>query len=95
MSALMDSIHKKAKAAKKRIVLAEGEEERVIRAAAEITAKGIAAVTLVGDEKVIAAKVPGISLKGVDIINPVKYPDLKKFTDTLYQLRKEKGLTEA
>lgn len=50
---LMENIFDLAKANKKKIVLAEGEEERNIRASEEIIKDGIADIILVGSESVI------------------------------------------
>ncbi|MDR3317990.1 MAG: phosphate acetyltransferase [Clostridiales bacterium] len=94
MSKLMEGIKQKAKAAGKRIVLAEGEEERTIRAAEIIAREKIAKVILIGDEKVIAARVPGAKLAGVRIVNPKTTPDVKKYAGFLYEARKSKGMTE-
>ena len=50
---LLQQIRQKAIAANKRIVLAEGEEERNIKAAQIITKEKIARITLIGDPEVI------------------------------------------
>lgn len=68
---LMENIFDLAKANKKKIVLAEGEEERNIRASEEIIKDGIADIILVGSESVIkesAAKF-GVNLAGVEIVD--------------------------
>ena len=56
MSQLIDNLVKNASLLNKRIVLTEGEDERVVKAAADITARKIARVVLLGDEKEIAEK---------------------------------------
>ncbi len=94
MSKLMESIKEKARQANKRIVLAEGEEERIILAAEKISKEKIAKVTLLGDAEVIKKKCPAADLSEVNIINP-KNSDLKqKYADLLYELRKNKGVTQ-
>lgn len=94
MSKLMDSIKEKAKRAAKHIVLSEGEEERIIRAAGEITKQKIARITLLGDAAKIAALCPDVDLTGVTIINPVTSEKLPFYTNMLYEARKNKGMTE-
>ena len=94
MTALLESIRRKAKKAYKHIVLAEGEEERIIIAASRIADLQMARITLIGDEKVISAKCPDVDLKGVEIFNP-KTHDLSKYSDLLYELRKSKGLEKS
>ena len=88
---LLESIKEKAVKLNRRIVLAEGEEERIIRAAESITRQKIAKVTLIGNPEVMLKKCPDVNLKGVDIFNP-ETEDLTYYADTLYELRKAKGM---
>lgn len=88
---LLESIKAKAANAYKHIVLAEGEEERIIRAAEKINDQKLAKITLIGDSEVIYAKCPGVNLEGVDIINP-NTADLSEYAELLYNLRKSKGM---
>ena len=93
MSKLMDEIKQKAAALNKHIVLAEGEEERIIRAAEMIVEKKIARLTLIGNEAVIKAKCPNAKLDGVTIVDPATSPKTKEYAALLYELRKSKGMT--
>ena len=86
---LLESIKEKAKLANKHIVLAEGEEERIIRAAEQ--AKEIAKITLIGSKEVIASKCPDVNLDGVDIVDPAT-TDLSEYANLLFELRKSKGM---
>ena len=88
---LLESIKEKAAKLNRRIVLAEGEEERIIRAAESITRQKIAKVTLIGNPEIMLKKCPDVNLKGVDIFNP-ETEDLTYYADTLYELRKSKGM---
>ncbi len=88
---LMESIKKKAAANKKRIVLAEGSEERTLAAAEEILKLGLCELTLLGDEAAIRSG--GRQLDGATVIDPKKSPDLQAYADTLYELRRAKGMT--
>lgn len=88
---LLESIKEKAAKLGKHIVLAEGEEERIIRAAESITRQKIAKITLIGDPDVIARKCPDANLDGADVINP-NTEDLTEYADMLYELRKAKGM---
>lgn len=88
---LLESIKEKAVKAHKHIVLAEGEEERIIRAAESITRQKIAKVTLIGSPDVIAKKCPDVNLNGVDVLDP-NATDLTEYADLLYELRKAKGM---
>ncbi len=92
---LMDSIKQKAKANKKRVLLPEGSEERTVQAAAIIAREGIADVTLLGDESEIKATAARLNadLSGVEIVDPATSPELARYTELFYELRKEKGVT--
>ena len=93
MSKLMDEIKAKAAKLNKHIVLAEGEEERIIRAAEMISEKKIARLTLIGNPDVIRAKCPDAKLEGVTIVDPATSPKTKEYAALLYELRKAKGMT--
>ena len=79
-----------------RLVLPEGTEERTVAAAAQIVAEKLAkTVTLLGEkseiEKIAAAK--GVSLDGIEIIDPKKSDYAEEFANAFYELRKHKGMT--
>ena len=91
MNDLLNSIRNKAKKLQKTIVLAEGEEPRVINAAATIQAEGIAKVVLLGNPDVIAKKCPNAKLNGVKVIDIAKV-DKEPYAQTLFELRKARGM---
>jgi phosphate acetyltransferase len=93
--ALMTTIFQKAAAAPKRIVLAEGAEPRTLQAAARVQQAGSAKPILVGDPAVIHAKAAelGVSLAGIPIVNPAASEKSAPYAQTLYELRKAKGMT--
>lgn len=93
MAKLMDRIFEKAVERKKRIVLAEGEGERVIRAASDIVKRGIAQITLVGDPEKVRKNADGIDLTDIKIINPETSVKFEEYAALLYELRKSKGMT--
>ena len=83
------------KADLKHILLPEGTEERTVQAAAKITAEGLAKVTLFGEKSAIQAIADqyGVSLEGIDTIDPVNAPDYDRYCDWFYEMRKAKGVT--
>jgi len=89
-------IKEKARAKKRRVVLPEGTEPRVIQAVKKILSAEIAAVTLLGDESAITklAAEHGTNLSRVELVNPAHSPDYNGFVDEFMQLRKERGITE-
>jgi len=94
MSQLMDNIMSKAKALYRHIVLAEGEESRIIIAAQNIAKLKLAKITLIGNEQVIREKSKGFDLSAIDIVNPETSPKRAEYANLLYSLRKHKGLTQ-
>ncbi|MGG7077444.1 phosphate acetyltransferase [Clostridium sardiniense] len=92
---LMNKIWEAAKADKKKIVLPEGNEARTVVAAQKIAEEGIAIPMLVGNKEEIlkAGKEQGVELKGVEIIDPEVSPNLNKYIEAFYELRKNKGMT--
>jgi malate dehydrogenase (oxaloacetate-decarboxylating)(NADP+) len=81
-----------------KIVFPEGEHERIIRAAARILDEKIAHPVLVGRESRIRARAEGlgISLAGIDVIDPGKENELlEKYAQDLYLIRQRKGVTLA
>ena len=93
MSELINKLIASAQALNKTIVLTEGEDSRVVTAAADIVAKKIAKIVLLGDPDQIKADNPTVDLTGVEIVNPKTSPKLKEYTELLYELRKAKGMT--
>ena len=81
-----------------KVVLTDGYNERVIRAAQEIVEEGIAQPVLIGREvKVKAiAELHGLDLEGVEIVHPIVSEEIRhEYAEALYTSRKRKGLTRA
>ena len=81
-----------------KVVLTDGYNERVIRAAQEIVEEGIAQPVLIGREvKVNAiAELHGLDLEGVEIVHPIVSEEIRhEYAEALYTARKRKGLTRA
>ncbi len=91
---LLDEIKSKAAALKKTIVLCEGEDKRVVEAAAQITKEGIAKIVLIGNEAECKKVAPHVDLKGVTLIDPLTSDKTAKYASLLYEARKAKGMTE-
>ncbi|MFI5136281.1 MAG: phosphate acetyltransferase [Sphingobacteriales bacterium] len=85
-----------AKSSKKHIVLAEGTDERILKATGRLISQGIVNITLLGDSSEIQAIVKreniNLDFSKVNIVNPkfdVHYDD---YVNTLYELRKSKNV---
>jgi phosphate acetyltransferase len=92
---VLERIYDKARQSKKTIVLPEGPEPRVLRAARSIADKGLAAPVLLGNTYEIQAKSAeiGISLDGIQVVNPKDSPKRDEYAHTLHEMRKHKGMS--
>lgn len=91
---LISKIREKAKGTSKTIVLAEGIDERTLKAAEIIKNEKIAKVILLGDPKEIEASSKGkYDIQGIKIIDPQTSPKADQYASLLYELRKQKGMT--
>jgi len=92
---LMNKIWKLAKEDKKRIVLAEGEEDRTLVACEKIIANSLAEIMLVGNTANIKAKAAklGVNISGAQIVDPETSDKREEYINTFCELRKKKGMT--
>ena len=92
---LMESLWELAKSDRKRIVLAEGEEIRNLKACDKILKVGLADIILIGNEGRIRknAEELGIDIKKAEIVDPECSELLEAFKNEFYELRKKKGMT--
>ncbi len=85
-----------AKSKKKHIVLPEGNDDRILRAAARLIYQDIVDLTLLGDEAEIAASIKrlglNLDLSRIRIHNPAHSPLYEEYVQTLYELRKSKNV---
>ncbi len=86
----------KASKAQKRVVFGEGEETKIIRAAARVLEEGIATPVLIGRPKIIAknTKLLGLSFSP-EIVDPGDFKRLEEYSQAYYEIRQRKGLTRA
>ena len=88
---------KRAKSHKKHIVLAEGNDDRILTAAARLLQQEIVRLTILGDREEIESALRRLNLsfplENVQIINPLKSPLFDHYAETLYELRKAKNVT--
>jgi len=85
-----------AKSNRKHIVLPEGTEERILRAAEILLLRGVADLTLLGPITEIEQKASslGVSLKGATLLDPADSELREKYAHTYYELRRHKGISE-
>lgn len=86
-----------AKSNKRHIVLPEGEDERILRAAERLLKKDIVDLTILGEPKEVQAAIKRqglkIDLSRLPIVSPCESPKFDDYAETLLELRKHKGIT--
>ncbi len=85
----------RARGAKKRIVLPEGDEPRIIAAAEVLLARGVADLILLGDETAIRARASqlGHDITEARIVSPQDPELVEKYAEEYARLRAKKGVT--
>ena len=87
----------KARARIRHIVLCEGTEPRILRAAAELVSRRAVKLTLLGNQLEVALEMREIGFEPdpawVTIIDPVHSPQLAVYAETYFSLRQHKGVT--
>ena len=97
---IITGLQERAKKRKMKVVFAEGENFRVLKAAAETLAEGYLNPILLGSEEEIQkiAKEYSIDLKGIEIVDYLddKNVELReKYAEILWKKRQRKGLSES
>lgn len=90
---------KKAQANRKRIVLPEGTDERILRAGRDLVNTQAVDIILLGEVDAVRQKVQllglDLDLGKVRVIDPRDSPDFDDYAHTLYELRKHKNMDPA
>ena len=85
----------RARADRKRIVLPEGEDDRILRAAGRLLQRNVAELTILGEEARIRARSAelGVDLSAAKVLNPRTSDLCDRFAEQYAELRKHKGVT--
>lgn len=88
-------LFERARANRKHIVLPEGLDDRILRAAEILLNRNVVDLTLLGNEEEILKKAASLHIKltGVNIIDPFDNDLINDYASTYYRLRKSKGIT--
>ena len=91
----IEEVKNRAKSDIKTIILPEATDIRVLKATETVLREGYAKITLIGNEAEIGtkAKENNINIEGATIIDPETSDKSKQYASTLYELRKNKGMT--
>ncbi len=97
---IMKPVFQVAKAAPKRVIYAEGEEENVLRAVQVVVDEGLARPVLLGRADVIARRIDSMGLRlkigeNCEVVNILSDPRYQSITQEYYALGKRKGVTQA
>ncbi|HSG25113.1 MAG TPA: NADP-dependent malic enzyme [Anaerolineales bacterium] len=85
----------KAVAPKKRLVFAEGEEPKIIRAAVQVDAEGIGYPILLGNPDVICKRLEELGLDcELTIVDPQDFERMEEYVKAYHELRQRKGVSE-
>ena len=91
---MMRVILNKAQSDPQRVALAEGDDEKIIRAAYQLDERGIAEPLLIGNRDEIAETKASLGLSfDPEIVDP-ETADVEQYAERLHELRQRKGVTE-
>ncbi|HVA95207.1 MAG TPA: phosphate acetyltransferase [Candidatus Dormibacteraeota bacterium] len=92
---LTDKFKMRARACLQHIVLPEGEDPRIVSAAAAITRENFAKITLLGRKERIESVAAdlGVALHGVACIDPAASPRIDAYAQMYYQRRRARGVS--
>jgi len=93
---LLSLLKSRARTGQQHIVLPEGEDPRVVAAAAQIAREGYAKITLIGRPAVVqaAAQSAGATLGSTQIVEPGASPHLERYAQIYHERRRAKGVTQ-
>ncbi|MCP4566354.1 MAG: NADP-dependent malic enzyme, partial [FCB group bacterium] len=92
--AFMRRVIHRAKTHKKRIVLPEGDCDKILRAAHIIGSEHIAEPVILGNADIVkeTAEKISVNLKGIEIIDPIKSPKRPEYAQALFEKRQRRGV---
>ncbi|OKH74968.1 phosphate acetyltransferase [Mycolicibacterium obuense] len=84
-----------ARSDRRRIVLPEGDDDRILQAAGRLLKRNVADLTILGDEQQVRARAAelGVDLSAADILDPQRSELCDQFAEQYAEMRKHKGVT--
>jgi len=94
-SLFLYNLQEQARTDKKRIVLPEGSEDRILQAADILLRRKLVDLTLLGNEEEIRNRAEKlmVNLEGIEIVNPATSSRLDDYAAEYLKLRKHRGVT--
>ena len=85
----------RARADRRRVVLPEGEDDRILKAASTVLARGIADLTILGDETAVRARAAelGLDISGAQVLSTSDPEHVERYAEEYTRLRSHKGMT--
>lgn len=85
----------RARGDRKRIVLPEGDDDRILRAAGRVLQRKIADLTILGDEAAVRGRAAelGVNIESAEVLDPLTCPLRDEFAEEYTRLRAHKGMT--
>ncbi|MEK6245951.1 MAG: NADP-dependent malic enzyme [Pseudomonadota bacterium] len=95
---IMKPLFSAATAAPRRVIYAEGEDERVLRAVQIVADEGLAKPTLIGRPRVMEQRIEGLGLRlragrEFQLVNPEQDPRYKEYWKAYHKLTERKGVS--
>ncbi len=93
--AFMRRVIHRARGRRKRIVFPEGDADKIIRAARIVQDEHIADPVVLGNPTTVTANAErlGITLNGIEIVNPIESPKRPEYAKALFEKRQRRGVT--
>ncbi len=90
------ALFERARRDRKRIVLPESDDERILRATEILLRRDVADIILLGVKEEVLHKSSslGLDISKAMIIDPLTSPMMEEFVTAFYEMRKAKGLTQ-
>ncbi|TPG29866.1 phosphate acetyltransferase [Mycolicibacterium hodleri] len=88
-------LQERARSDRKHIVLPEGDDDRILRAAGRLLQRSVADLTILGEESVVRARAAelGVDLSAATVLDPQTSELCDQFAEQYAELRKRKGVT--
>ncbi|MFG2295668.1 phosphate acetyltransferase [Streptomyces sp. NPDC048603] len=90
-----NALLEQARSGRRRVVLPEGTEERVLRAADVILRRGVCELTLLGETQAVLKKAAdlGVDISRAEVVDPATSPLRERFAEHYARVRAHKGMT--
>ncbi len=92
----LQNLRQRASSLHKTIVLPEGDDERILQAAARLEAEGMAQIILLGDEAQVHQRMAaaGVETTGITVIDPALSTYRAEFARLYFEMRRHKQMSE-